>query len=143
MIDSTEFTVCSKSTGLRLAYNNYFDTYQKIMVKQKNKGHRGIRLVTSILNKDDAELVSKFFGIGVNIRNVKNIPPIDFAASEKEMIATIQKTEGGQVIQNLLTANECAYTEHFISIFEELWKSGVDAKYRIKDIEQGIGSQYI
>lgn len=71
------------------------------------------------------------------------MPPIDFAASEKEMIATIQKTEGGQVIQNLLTANECAYTEHFISIFEELWKSGVDAKYRIKDIEQGIGSQYI
>ncbi|HZH39084.1 MAG TPA: HAMP domain-containing sensor histidine kinase, partial [Bacillales bacterium] len=143
LIESTEFMVCSKSTGLRLAYNNYFDTYQSIMVKQKNKEHRGIRLVTSILNKDDAEIVSKFLSIGVNIRHVKNIPPIDFAASEKEMIATIQKTEGGQMIQNLLTTNEHAYTEHFVSIFEELWKSGVDAKYRIKDIEQGIGSQYI
>jgi signal transduction histidine kinase len=143
LIDSTEFMVCSKSSGLRLAYSNYFDTYQKIMAKQKNKEHRGIRLVTSILNNNDAELVSKFLSIGVNIRHVKNIPPIDFAVSEKEMIATIQKTEGGQVIQNLLTTNEFAYTEHFVSIFEELWKSGVDAKYRIKDIEQGIGSQYI
>lgn len=56
------------------------------------------------------------------------------------MIATIQKMEGGQLIQNLLTTNEYAYTEHLISIFEELWKNGVDAKYRIKDIEQGIGS---
>jgi hypothetical protein len=91
LIDSTEFMVCSKSSGLRLAYSNYFDTYQKIMAKQKNKEHRGIRLVTSILNNNDAELVSKFLSIGVNIRHVKNIPPIDFAVSEKEMIATIQK----------------------------------------------------
>lgn len=72
--DSTEFMVCSNPTGSRLAYNNYFDTYQNIMVKQKNRGHRGIRLVTSILNKDDAELVSHFLSIGVNIRHVKNIP---------------------------------------------------------------------
>jgi hypothetical protein len=83
LIDSTEFMVCSKSSGLRLAYSNYFDTYQKIMAKQKNKEHRGIRLVTSILNNSDAELVSKFLSIGVNIRHVKNIPPIDFAVSEK------------------------------------------------------------
>ena len=141
--DSSEFLLCSKSIGLRLAYNNYFETYQKIMVKQKNKEHKGIRLVTAILDKDDVELVNKFLNIGVNIRHIKNIPPIDFAISEKEMIATIQKTEGGQVIQNLLTTNEQAYIEHFVSIFEELWKNGMDAKYKIKDIEQGIDTQGI
>ncbi len=143
LTDSTEVMVCSKSTGLRLAYNNYFDAYQKTMVKKNNEEHKGIRLVTSILNKDDADLASKFLSIGVNIRHVKNIPPIDFVVSDKEMIATIQKTEGGQAIQNLLTTNEYAYTKHFVSIFEELWKSGIDAKYKIKDIEQGLGSQYI
>ena len=143
VIDSIEVMVCSKSTGLRLAYNNYFEAYQKTMVKHSKNEHKGIRLVTSILNKEDSEVVSKFLGIGVNIRHVKNIPPIDFAVSDKEMIATIQKTEGGQAIQNLLTTNEYAYTEHFVSIFEELWKSGIDAKHKIKDIEQGLGSQYI
>jgi signal transduction histidine kinase len=141
--DSSEFLLCSKSVGLRLAYNKYFETYQKIMIKQKNKEHKGIRLVTSILDKDDAELIIKFLNIGINIRHIKNIPPIDFAISEKEMIATIQKTEGGQIIQNLLTTNEQAYIEHFVSIFEELWRNGMDAKYKIKDIEQGTDTQGI
>ncbi len=141
--DSSEFLLCSKSIGLRLAYNNYFETYQKIMVKQKNKEHKGIRLVTAILDKDDAEMINKFLNLGLNIRHIKNIPPIDFAISEKEMIATIQKTEGGQVIQNLLTTNEQAYIEHFVSIFEELWINGIDAKHKIKDIEQGTDTQGI
>jgi signal transduction histidine kinase len=141
--DSSEFLLCSKSNGLRLAYNNYFETYQKITAKQKNKEHKGIRLVTSILDKDDVDLVYKFLNIGVNVRHIKNIPPIGFAISEKEMIATIQKTESGQVIQNLLTTNEQAYIKHFVSIFDELWKSGIDAKYKINDIEQGIDNQGI
>ena len=143
LLASSEFVICSKSSGLRLAYNNYFETYQKIMNKQKNKEHEGIRLVTSILNKDDVEIVYKFLNIGVNIRHIKNIPPIEFAVSEKEMIATILKTEDGQPFQNLLTTNEQAYKELFISIFEELWKNGIDAKYKINDIEQGVDSQGI
>ncbi|MBA3750229.1 MAG: HAMP domain-containing histidine kinase [Nitrosopumilus sp.] len=143
LTDSSEFIICSKSMGLRLAYNNYFETFEKIMVKQKNNDHKGIRLVTSISDNDDVDLAYKFLKIGINVRHIKNIPPIDFALSEKEMIATIQKTEGGQLIQNLLTTNERAYIEHFVSIFEELWKSGIDAKYKIKDIEQGIESQGI
>ena len=143
LLASSEFVICSKSSGLRLAYNNYFETYQKIMNKQKNKEHEGIRLVTSILNKNDVEIVYKFLNIGVNIRHIKNIPPIEFAVSEKEMIATILKTEDGQPFQNLLTTNEQAYKELFISIFEELWKNGIDAKYKINDIEQGVDSQGI
>ena len=31
--------------------------------------------------------------IGVDIRHVKNLPPIDFSLSDKEMMATIQKSE--------------------------------------------------
>jgi signal transduction histidine kinase len=141
--ESTEFSVCSKSSGLRLAFNNYFETYKAIITKQKNNEHNGIRLVTSIVDKDDATLVLRFVNMGIKVRHVKNLPPIDFALSDKEMIATIQKTEGGQAIQNLLTTNEDAYIKHFESIFEELWKSGIDAKYKIKDIQKGLDSEDI
>ncbi len=138
LTESTEFNVCSKTSGLRLAYNNYFETYKAIITKQKDNEHNGIRLVTSIFDKDDATLVQRFVNIGIRVRHVKNLSPIDFCLSEKEMIATIQKTEGGQAIQNLLTTNEQAYIKHFESIFEELWKSGIDAKYKIKDIQHGV-----
>ena len=38
-------------------------------------------------------LVKKFLNIGVQIRHVNNMPPIDFALSDKEIIATTEKTE--------------------------------------------------
>jgi signal transduction histidine kinase len=135
---SNEFLVCSNFNGLRLAYNNYFHIYEKVMMRCRNGAHNGIRLVTSVIDKGGADLCRKFLDIGVQVRHVKNIPPIDFAVSDKEMIATIQKIESGETIHNLLVSNEIAYVDHFTSIFEELWSNGIDAAERIKDIEEGI-----
>ncbi|HZB17593.1 MAG TPA: hypothetical protein VE445_10540, partial [Nitrososphaeraceae archaeon] len=136
---STKFLACSKFGGMRLVYNNYFDTYEKIMRNKYRKGdHEGIRWVTSITEKDSADLVRTFLNIGVQIRHVKNMPPIDFSVSDKEMMATIEKMEGGQMAQSLLVSNEPAYIDHFAFIFEELWKNGIDALDRIRDIEEGI-----
>jgi hypothetical protein len=135
--NSVEFLGCMSYGGLRLVYNNYFDAYEKVMDKYKKNEHSGIKLVTSI-DKSSIDLVKPFLKIGVEIRHVKNLPPIDFAASDREIIATIQKSETGEMIQNLLVSNEAAYLDHFVSIFEELWKNGIDAADRIRDIEEGI-----
>ncbi|MFL6324456.1 MAG: ATP-binding protein [Nitrososphaeraceae archaeon] len=136
---SIEFLACSKFGGMRLVYNNYFDTYEKVIMNKYRKGeHKGIRWVTSITDKDSAKLVRLFLNIGVQIRHVKNMPPIDFAVSDKEMMATIEKMEGGEMAQSLLVSNEPAYINHFASIFEEMWKNGIDANERIKDIETGV-----
>jgi signal transduction histidine kinase len=139
---STEFVACSKVGGIRLVYNNYFDSYQKIMQEYSRGGHKGIRLVSSI-DRESLDIVRKFLAIGVQIRHVKNMPPIDFAVSDREMIATIEKIESGQIIQNLLVSTEQPYLDHFTSIFDELWKNGVDAKDRIKDIEEGVDTEGI
>ena len=112
-------------------------------MQEYSKGkHKGIRLVTSI-DRDSIDIVHKFLIIGVHIRHVKNMPPIDFAVSDKEMIASIEKTGSGQAIKNLLVSTEQPYIDHFTSIFDELWKSGVDAKDRIKAIEEGIDTEGI
>jgi hypothetical protein len=125
---SKEFLACSKFAGMRLVYNNYFDTYKKVMMnKNRKREHAGIRWVTSITDKESADLVRIFLNIGVQIRHVKNMPPIDFAVSDKEMMATIEKMKGGEIAQSLLVSNEMAYINHFASIFEELWKNGIDA----------------
>jgi signal transduction histidine kinase len=139
---STEFVACSKVGGIRLVYNNYFDSYQKIMQEYSRGGHKGIRLVSSI-DRESLDIVRKFLTIGVQVRHVKNMPPIDFAVSDREMIATIEKIESGQIIQNLLVSTEQPYIDHFTSIFDELWKNGVDAKDRIKDIEEGVDTEGI
>jgi signal transduction histidine kinase len=139
---STEFLVCSKAGGIRLVYNNYFGSYEKIMQEYSKGKHKGIRLVASI-DRDSIDVVQKFLTIGVHIRHVKNMPPIDFAVSDKEMVASIEKTGSGQAIKNLLVSTEQPYIDHFTSIFNELWKNGIDAKDRIKAIEEGIDTEGI
>jgi nitrogen-specific signal transduction histidine kinase len=141
--NSNEFLVCSRFGGIQLAYHNYFDVYQKKIDKFTKGEHKGIRLVTSISDTDSPSIVEKFLKIGVQIRHVKNMPPIDFAVSDKEMIATIEKTEAGEVIRNLLVSNERPYLDHFTSIFEELWKNGTDAKDRLRAIREGVDSEGI
>ena len=108
---SKEFLVCSKAGGIRLVYNNYIDSYEKIMQQYSKGRHKGIRLVTSI-DRDSLDVVRKFLTIGVHVRPVKNMPPIDFAVSDKEMVASIEKTGRGQVIKNLLVSTEQPYIEH-------------------------------
>jgi signal transduction histidine kinase len=136
---SFEFFVCSRMGGLRLVYNNYFDLYSKVLDKYRRQEHKGIRMITSITDKDSANLIRKFLEIGVHVKHSKNMPPIDFSVSDNEMIATIEKAEGGEEnIKSLLVSNEIPYITHFVSIFEELWKDGTDARDRIKTIEEDV-----
>jgi nitrogen-specific signal transduction histidine kinase len=139
---SFEFMACLRYSGIRLAYNNYFDVYEKIIDKSRRGDHDGIRIVTSI-NKDSVDLIRAFLDKGIDVRHVKNLPPIDFSLSDKEIVATIQKSDYDETSQNLLVSNEAAYLDHFVSIFEELWKSGIEAQSRINAIEEGVDSEGI
>ena len=40
--------------------------------------------------------------------------------------------------KTLFVGNEPLYVEHFNSLFEELWKNGIEAEDRIREIEEGI-----
>jgi len=140
--NSSEYSLCSKYGLLELAYSSYFDSFEKVMDKSRKARHEGIRCVTYI-DQENIGIVKKFIELGVRIKHVKNLPPIDFAFSDNEMIATIEKTKGGELIKNLLVSNEPIYIEHFRSFFEELWTSGVDSGIRIKSIEEGLDSEGI
>jgi hypothetical protein len=63
---------------------------------------------------------------------------MSFGVSDKEIATTIEKMEGGRVVQSLLISNEPAYVKHFTAVFEELWKTGIDAIDRVRDIEEGV-----
>ena len=139
---ATERSVVSSIGGMRLVYNNFFEQYKRIIDKQRRSGRkegRGIRWVTSI-EKDGLDLVKLFLNAGIKIRHVKNLAPMNFAVDERCFYATIDKMENGALMSKLLISDEPAYITHYNTIFEELWKNGVDAKQRIKDVEGGLDS---
>jgi two-component system, OmpR family, sensor histidine kinase VicK len=134
---ANERSVVSSIGGMQLVYNNFFEEYKKIIDKQRRKGGKGIRWITS-MDKESVELVKVFLNAGIQIRHVKNLAPMNFAVDDRYFYATIDKMENGKLMKSLLSSNEPAYISHYNSIFEELWKNGVDAIQRIKDIEAGV-----
>jgi len=124
---------------MQLAFDNFLDLYKKFLViYSKRKKGKGIRLVTNIEDKESIELVKTFLDLGTQIRHVKKLASMNFVVGDKEGIATIEKMEGGKMVASLLASNELVYIKHFYNIFEELWSRGIDARDRIKVVEEGV-----
>ena len=138
-------SICSAFGGMQMSYKYFFDSYKRIVERNKRIDNiggggndDGLRWIINI-GKDNLELAKIFLESGIQIRHIKNMPPMNFGVSEKEVALTIEKMEG----DSALISNEPLYVSHFTSIFEELWKNGVDAKDRIKDIEEGVDTEGI
>ncbi|MGB6530057.1 MAG: histidine kinase dimerization/phospho-acceptor domain-containing protein, partial [Candidatus Nitrosopolaris sp.] len=137
--NSNELCTCLTSGGMQYSHNHFFEIRKKILEKQKKGEHKGIRYISNI-TQDNSKFVKVFLDVGIRIRHVKNLPPMSFGVSDKEIAATIEKMEGGKMVQSLLVSNEPAYVNHFHFIFEDLWAKGIDAEDRIRDIEGGVES---
>jgi signal transduction histidine kinase len=135
---SNELLVCSGLGGLQLGYDRFLDIGKKILTRFKEGKHRGIRLVTTDIGKDKLELVKTLLGMGIEIRAIKNMLPMNFSVTDKEVHATIERLKDGNIVQSVLVSNEPEYIDHFHSIFEELWSNGIEAKVRIASIEEGV-----
>lgn len=134
--NSNDLRSCLTSGGLRYSYEHFFELKKKLLQRQQEGTHKGIRYITNI-DKDNAKLAKIFVDAGFQIRHIKNLPPMSFGLSDTEIAATIEKMEGGRMVQSLLLSNEPAYIQHFSSIFDELWNQGINADDRLRNLEEG------
>jgi two-component system, OmpR family, sensor histidine kinase VicK len=49
---------------------------------------------------------------------------MSFSISDKQMITTLEKIEGGKVAQSILVSNDVMYIKYSGAIFDELWDRG-------------------
>jgi signal transduction histidine kinase len=134
---ANKLSICSTFGGMQMSYNYLFDSYYNLVDKHRRADSKeGMRWITNI-DKESLDLVKIFLNAGIQIRHVKNMPPMNFGVSDQEIAATLEKMEDGKMSQSFLISNEPLYINHFNSLFGELWKNGIDAKDRIEDVEQG------
>ena len=133
---SNKLDTCLTSGGIQYSHKYFFDMKKKLLDKQRRGGHKGIRYVTNIDN-NNLHLCKKYLDYGIQIRHMKNLPPMSFGVSDKEIALTIEKMEGGKRVQSLLISNEPVYVRHFTSLFEEIWSNGIDAAAQIRNLEEG------
>ena len=139
---SSQLLIVSSYGGMQLIYNNFFDHYKKILDEYKKGESKGIKWICNI-EKENLEIAKIFLKMGMQIHHIKNLPPINFALGDKEINATIEEMEKGKMVQSLLTSNEPLYIRHFLSVFENLWYSSMNATDRIAELEQDIESEGI
>ncbi|MDQ3967495.1 MAG: hypothetical protein M3275_03765, partial [Thermoproteota archaeon] len=133
---SNKLDTCLTPGGLQYSHNYFFDLKKKLLDKQRRGEHKGIRYVTNIDN-GNLYICKLYLEHGIQIRHVKNLPPMSFGVSDREIAVTIEKMEGGKRVQSLLISNEPLYVRHFTSLFEEIWRNGIDAATKIRNIEEG------
>jgi nitrogen-specific signal transduction histidine kinase len=132
---SNKLDTCLTSGGLQYSHNYFFDLKKKLLDKQRRGEHKGIRYITNIDN-GNLHICKLYLKHGIQIRHMKNLPPMSFGVSDKEIAVTIEKMEGGRRVQSLLISNEPLYVRHFTSLFEEIWRNGINGQYRIKQVEE-------
>jgi len=135
---SNQYSVCSVSDRLLHAHNYSFDTFKETLDLHRDGKHAGIRWVTKIGDNQDSrlfEVIKSFMNLGMEIKHVPIIPPMSFGMSGKEMGLTVESMRGGSLNAGAIFSTEPAFVEQFAAIFEELWKGGIIASDRIKEIE--------
>jgi hypothetical protein len=136
---ANHLSICTAIGGIQMSYHYLFDSYRNVVDKhKKGESKEGLRWLTNIDDKESANLVEILLKSGMQVRHTKNMPPLNFGVSDKEVALTVEKMEGGKLSQSFLISNEPLYVNHFNMLFEELWKNGVDAQQRLKDIELGV-----
>ncbi|MDF0679930.1 MAG: HAMP domain-containing sensor histidine kinase, partial [Candidatus Nitrosocosmicus sp.] len=126
------FELLDKNKTLLQAYLNHLSSYKEGKVKG------GIRWVTHLgNNRDDIKLIKKFLDLDIEIRHVRNLPPLFFSVSQKQCVTTVEDIKNGEMFQRIIYSTEPLYILHYQKVFEELWDAGIDAKERIRQIEAG------
>jgi len=91
--NANTLSVCSIFGGMLMSHRFLFDTYVKIVEEHRKGIGNGIRWIVNIDNKDTLDLVKTFLNEGIQIRHLKNMPPMNFGVSNKDIAVTIEKME--------------------------------------------------
>jgi two-component system, OmpR family, sensor histidine kinase VicK len=128
---------------MQMSYNYLFDSYKNVVNRYQEKRKslkkgeeveedEGLRWLTNV-DKYSLNLVKLFLDNRIRIRHIKNIPPLSFGVSDKEVAITIDKMIGGKMSKSFLISTEPLYVNHFNSLFDQLWNDGIDAEVRISN----------
>jgi hypothetical protein len=135
---ATERAVVAPIEALQMVYDNFFNSYKRIIDKHRKGEGKGVRWITSIYDHSNIGLVKLFLEAGVQIRHIRALPPIAWSVDDRYFYSTIEEMEEGKLPRNIITSNQPFYINRFKNVFEQMWKYGLDARDRIKNIQDRV-----
>ena len=68
---------------------------------------------------------------------------IDYTVTSSDLIIAVKRTEKNDPSNSILYSNDPSYIDHFVNVFEELWKSSKDPERVIKSLEEETELSFI
>jgi two-component system, OmpR family, sensor histidine kinase VicK len=136
MIDpSGEIVVCMTPGGVGMVLDSLGESIS--LAGDSPVGSLGrVRWLTSI-EQPDVALAEACKVLGIEVRHTSKMPPLSFVCSRSEILASIQSVGERSLFKNVLSSDDPAYVSHLRSLFEEMWKDGIDGRKRIEEIASG------
>ena len=88
-------------------------------------------------------MVKELLDLGIQIRHIKDMSSIDYTVTDSDLIIAVKRTEQNDPSDSILYSNDPSYLDHFVNVFEELWKSSKDPERVIKSLEEETELSFI
>jgi nitrogen-specific signal transduction histidine kinase len=122
-----EIDMVTSTQGLSMAYDFFKASIKPIQTDKRMDGPKYVKILVEV-SKENLELVKKYIDLDVEIRHLKKEPPIYFAVTNFDMMATIERMEYENITESILYSNDPAYVNHFKSVFERMWSDSKSAE---------------
>jgi len=140
--NSSEINICTSIDGLRINKNYLIESITNALTNERVNTHKRIRILVEI-TRDNLEIVKELLDLGIQIRHIKDMSSIDYTVTSSDLIIAVKRTEKNDPSDSILYSNDPSYIDHFVNVFEELWKSSKDPERVIKSLEEETELSFI
>ncbi len=140
--NSSEINICTSIDGLRINKNYLIESITNVLTNERVNTHKRIRILVEI-TRDNLEIVKELLDLGIQIRHIKDMSSIDYTVTSSDLIIAVKRTEKNDPSDSILHSNDPSYIDHFVNVFEELWKSSKDPERVIKSLEEETELSFI
>jgi len=130
-----ELIACTEAKSLEPVYDLLLKRFEDMLANKRGAGDRPAKWLTSVA-PEDVPMMQKWVGLGIEIRHISKLPPLNFGCTDSEMLVSLER--GERAVQRAFVSNDPASVRHFRSVFDELWRNGIDATKRIDELVRGV-----
>ncbi|TLX99699.1 MAG: HAMP domain-containing histidine kinase [Thaumarchaeota archaeon] len=130
-----ELIACTEASALEPVYDLLLKRFEDMLANKRVAEDRPAKWLTSI-GPEDVPMMQKWAGLGIEIRHISKLPPLNFGCTESEMLVSLER--GERAVQRAFVSNDPSSVRHFRSVFDELWRNGIEATKRVDELVRGV-----
>ncbi|WP_148686108.1 sensor histidine kinase [Candidatus Nitrosocosmicus hydrocola] len=118
--NAKEIDIVTSTEGLQVGYE-FFQRLSNRIDEVNGLGDRKCVRVLVEVSKNNLELVKKYIDLGIKVCHLKKEPPIYFAVTNTDIMASIERLGKGSINESIFYSNDPIYIKRFKLMFERLW----------------------